>query len=135
MRKKEKISRCTALYFMGPSGQSHNLALQRILISWTISLVGRAPWPAADPLVGLLGRRKSRTRGSGADEGVRPTLGCGYGALWGRFPTCHGAVGALGLSPCVPVVWGPSFPTQPDIYFQLPIVGTTQTRGDHCDAT
>ena len=131
---------------MGPSGQSHNLAQQRdnfpithpyykILISWTISLVGRAPWPAADPLVGLLGRRKSRTRGSGADEGVRPTLGCGYGALWGRFPTCHGAVGALGLSPCVPVVWGHSFPTQPDIYFQLPIVGTTQTRGDHCDAT
>jgi hypothetical protein len=36
-------------------------------------LVGRAPWPAADPLVGLPERRKSRTRGSGADEGVRPT--------------------------------------------------------------
>jgi hypothetical protein len=37
-------------------------------------LVGRAPWPAADPLVGLVGRRESRTRGSGADEGVRPTF-------------------------------------------------------------
>src|ERR1035441_118317 len=36
--------------------------------------VGRAPWPAADPLVGLLEHRKSRTRGSGADEGVRPTF-------------------------------------------------------------
>jgi hypothetical protein len=36
--------------------------------------VGRAPWPAADPLVGLLGRSQSRTRGSGADEGVRPTF-------------------------------------------------------------
>jgi hypothetical protein len=35
--------------------------------------VGRAPWPAADPLAGPLGRTKSRTRGSGADEGVRPT--------------------------------------------------------------
>ena len=36
--------------------------------------VGRAPWPAADPLVGLPPREKSRTRGSGADEGVRPTV-------------------------------------------------------------
>src|ERR1035441_1734828 len=46
--------------------------------------VGRAPWPAADPLVGLLEHRKSRTRGSGADGGVRPTFGCGSAALWGR---------------------------------------------------
>jgi hypothetical protein len=37
--------------------------------------VGRAPWPADDPLVGLLEHRKSRTRGSGADGGVRPTFG------------------------------------------------------------
>jgi hypothetical protein len=36
--------------------------------------VGRAPSPADDPLVGLLGQAESRTRGSGADEGVRPTL-------------------------------------------------------------
>src|SRR5713101_9312219 len=36
--------------------------------------VGRAPWPAADPLVGLPTREKSRTGGSGADEGVRPTV-------------------------------------------------------------
>ena len=36
--------------------------------------VGRAPWPAADPLVGLLKHSKSRTRGSGADEGVGPTF-------------------------------------------------------------
>ncbi len=35
--------------------------------------VGRAPWPAADPLVGLLEQPESRIRGSGADEGVRPT--------------------------------------------------------------
>src|ERR1035438_4750720 len=37
------------------------------------SLVGRTPWSAADALVGLSGQSKSRTRGSGADEGVRPT--------------------------------------------------------------
>jgi TatD DNase family protein len=37
--------------------------------------VGRAPWPAADPLVGLPEDTKSRTRGSGADAGVRPTCG------------------------------------------------------------
>jgi hypothetical protein len=44
--------------------------------------VGRAPWPAADPLVGLPERTKSRTRGSGADGGVRPTvLLCGAGAF------------------------------------------------------
>jgi hypothetical protein len=35
---------------------------------------GGESWPAADPLVGLLEHRKSRTRGSGADEGVRPTF-------------------------------------------------------------
>ena len=35
--------------------------------------VGRTPRSAADPLVGLPGLSKSRTRGSGADEGVRPT--------------------------------------------------------------
>src|SRR6266699_7068179 len=58
-------------------------------------LVGRAPWPAADPLVGPLGRRKSRTRGSGADEGVRPTFGCGYAALWGRMKSC----GRLSIGP------------------------------------
>ena len=39
--------------------------------------VGRAPWPAADPLVGLPEHSKSRTRGSGADEGVRPTCRSG----------------------------------------------------------
>jgi hypothetical protein len=36
-------------------------------------IVGRTPWSAADAPVGLFGRRKSRTRGSGADAGVRPT--------------------------------------------------------------
>jgi hypothetical protein len=70
-------------------------------------LVGRAPWPAADPLVGLLGRSKSRTRGSGADEGVRPTFGCGSVALWGSFVSCSadfiGALRALVLSPNRPV--------------------------------
>jgi len=35
-------------------------------------LVGRAPWPAADPLVGPLECSKSRTGGSDADGGVRP---------------------------------------------------------------
>jgi mono/diheme cytochrome c family protein len=38
------------------------------------NFVGQAPWPAADPLVGLLERSKSRTGGSGADAGVRPTI-------------------------------------------------------------
>ena len=37
-------------------------------------IVGRAPWPAVDPLVDRLEHRKSRTRGSGADVGVRPTF-------------------------------------------------------------
>ena len=47
--------------------------------SWadTMELVGRAPWPAAGPLVGLPEHTKSRTRGSGADEGVRPTCRSG----------------------------------------------------------
>src|SRR5262249_5043886 len=35
--------------------------------------VGRTPWSAADPLVGLLPRPPSRTTASGADQGVRPT--------------------------------------------------------------
>jgi TatD DNase family protein len=43
----------------------------------TMALVGQAPWPAADPLVGLLEHTKSRTRGSGADGGVRPTCRSG----------------------------------------------------------
>src|SRR5580658_4756245 len=34
--------------------------------------VGRTPWSAAGPLAGLL-RPKGRTRGSGPDQGVRPT--------------------------------------------------------------
>ena len=46
--------------------------------------VGRAPRPAAGPLAGLPGCKKSRTRGSGADVGVRPTFGCGQAALWDR---------------------------------------------------
>jgi hypothetical protein len=45
---------------------------------------GGPPWPAVDPLVGLLEPTKSRTRGSGADGGARPTFGCGYAALWDR---------------------------------------------------
>jgi TatD DNase family protein len=43
----------------------------------TMALLGQAPWPAADPLVGPLEHSKSRTRGSGADEGVRPTCRSG----------------------------------------------------------
>jgi hypothetical protein len=35
-------------------------------------MVGRSPWTAADALVGFRDG-VSRTRGSGADEGVRPT--------------------------------------------------------------
>src|SRR5260370_42409688 len=42
----------------------------RLYAAGTLEIVGRSPWTAADALVGLL---KSRTRGSGADEGVRPT--------------------------------------------------------------
>ena len=37
-------------------------------------VVGRAPWPAADPLVGLLGRRKSRTRGPARTRASAPHL-------------------------------------------------------------
>ena len=37
-------------------------------------MFGRSPWTAAYALAGLIWLRlKSRTRGSGADEGVRPT--------------------------------------------------------------
>ncbi len=35
--------------------------------------VGRTPSSAADPLVGLFVAPASRTRASGADQGVRPT--------------------------------------------------------------
>ena len=38
--------------------------------------VGQTPRSAADPLGGLPGLSKSRTRGSGADRGVRPTFVC-----------------------------------------------------------
>ena len=44
----------------------------RALAAWDDS-VGRAPRPAVDPRVDLLQHRTSRTRGSGADGGVRPT--------------------------------------------------------------
>jgi hypothetical protein len=54
--------------------------------------VGRAPRPAVDPLVDLLKHRKSRTKGSGADVGVRPTFGCGYAALWGSLAPHESAV-------------------------------------------
>jgi hypothetical protein len=53
-------------------------------LTMVLHFVGRAPWPAVDPLVDLLERRKGRTRGSGADGGVRPTFGCGYAAFVGQ---------------------------------------------------
>jgi hypothetical protein len=59
--------------------------------------VGRAPWPAVDPLVDLLGHRKSRTRESGADGGVRPTFGCGSTALVGQ--TLSSVNPAIGYRP------------------------------------
>jgi hypothetical protein len=40
----------------------------------TALIVGRTPWSAADALVGLFGRRKSGSRGTRADQGVRPTV-------------------------------------------------------------
>jgi hypothetical protein len=40
--------------------------------------VGRAPRPAADPLVGLLETHHEPDQGSSADGGVRPTFGCGH---------------------------------------------------------
>jgi len=55
----------------------------RTFAAWD-DFVGRAPRPAADPLVGLLEHTKSRTRGAGADGGVRPTFGCGCAAWWDR---------------------------------------------------
>jgi hypothetical protein len=36
--------------------------------------VGRAPWPAVDPLVDLLEHAKSRPQGSGADGASAPPL-------------------------------------------------------------
>ena len=52
--------------------------------------VGRAPRPAADPLVGLLKRTKSRTRGSGADGASAPhsvaaVLLCGAGGAGAAY--------------------------------------------------
>jgi hypothetical protein len=38
--------------------------------------VGRTPWSAADAHVGLLGLDKSGSRGTRADQGVRPTICC-----------------------------------------------------------
>src|ERR1035437_5058948 len=65
------------------SWQAEAPAPQNRKPSWTKVLHSQIS-PAADPLVGLLEHTKSRTRGSGADEGVRPTFGCGYAALWDR---------------------------------------------------
>jgi hypothetical protein len=46
--------------------------------------VGRSPWTAADALVGFIWSRiKSRTRGSGADGGVRPTR-INFAEFWDR---------------------------------------------------
>jgi hypothetical protein len=55
-------------------GRSRRFGCGHTALYYNSDFVGQAPWPAADPLVGLLGRRKSRTRGSGADGGVRPTF-------------------------------------------------------------
>ena len=60
-------------------------------------LVGRTPWSARDALVPLVheesvGRNTEEpTRGSAADEGVRPTLGA--------IARKRGKLGALGFSP------------------------------------
>ena len=32
--------------------------------------------------------QKIHTRGSGADESIHPTFGCGYAAWWGRMASC-----------------------------------------------
>jgi hypothetical protein len=53
-----------------PVGRPQNIAACH-------DFVGRAPWPAVDPLVDLLEYRKSRLKGSGADEGVGPTFAGG----------------------------------------------------------
>jgi tetratricopeptide (TPR) repeat protein len=45
----------------------------RLLLGSVVDPVGRTPWSAADAPVGLSEQPGSRTRGSGADEGVRPT--------------------------------------------------------------
>jgi hypothetical protein len=48
------------------------LLLLLLLVLLLLVLVGRAPWPAADPPVGLAGIEKSRTRASGADKAPSP---------------------------------------------------------------
>jgi tRNA(Ile)-lysidine synthetase-like protein len=48
-------------------------ATSRRLVRCAVARSGAGPRPAADPLVGLVGRGKSRTGGSVADQGVRPT--------------------------------------------------------------
>ncbi len=45
-----------------------------IVFDWTQARVGRTPRSAADPPVGLFAEPSSRTRASGADQGVRPTV-------------------------------------------------------------
>ena len=51
-------------------------------------LVGRAPWPVADPLVGLHRRQQELDQGSSVDGGVRPTFWLRLAALWGRMASC-----------------------------------------------
>jgi hypothetical protein len=65
----------------GPSDLSRKVLHHSQISAAFDDSVGLAPRPADDPLVGLLEHRKSRTRGSGADGGVRPTFGCGSAAL------------------------------------------------------
>jgi hypothetical protein len=53
--------------------------------------VGRAPWPAADPLVGLLRRRKSRTRASAPRFWLR--LCCSVGRRPSKSPLTSAEIG------------------------------------------
>jgi len=79
--------------FLAP--QSHNIASRmyynRPECSEAATIpVRQTPWSAAGS-ARYLACPNSPTRGSGADEGVcptnlRPFLGCGYAALWGRSP-------------------------------------------------
>jgi hypothetical protein len=59
------------------------------------NLVGQAPWPAADPLVGLFGPGTDWLRlCCSVGQAILPAaafqaaLGCDYAALWGRAMPC-----------------------------------------------
>ena len=58
---------------MGTLGAGATASRARDLACRFLRRVGRTPWSAADALVGMLSLSRSGSRGTRADEGVRPT--------------------------------------------------------------